>query len=67
MQTLMINIENDSLLDKILWMLGHFKSDGVEVTSIEDADDIRLIAEAKKDNCANIPFESVLMEFGVAN
>ena len=30
MQTLTINIANDTLLDKVMWLLEHFKKDGLE-------------------------------------
>ena len=31
---LAINIKNDSIADKVLWMLNHFKNDGVEVIQL---------------------------------
>ncbi|MEA3503244.1 MAG: hypothetical protein U9R47_10745 [Actinomycetota bacterium] len=31
MQQLVLNIKNDNIMDKLLWMLEHFKSDGVEI------------------------------------
>ena len=41
MQTLTINIENDSLVDKVMWLLEHFKKDGLEIVSKEDIKDIK--------------------------
>ncbi len=31
MQQLILNIKNENIMDKLLWMLDHFKNDGVEV------------------------------------
>ena len=31
---LAINIQNDSIADKVLWMLSHFKNDGVEILEL---------------------------------
>lgn len=62
MRTLQINVYNDSILQKILWLLEHFKADGVEVLTDEDIEDIRLYDEAKKDKSEIIPFEQALKE-----
>ena len=62
MRTLQINIHNDSIMQKILWLLEHFKSDGVEVLTDEDLEDIRLYDEAIKDKNETIPFEQALKE-----
>ena len=32
---LAINIQNESIADKVLWMLSHFKNDGVEVLELD--------------------------------
>ena len=40
MQTLTINIANDTLLDKVMWLLEHFKKDGLEIVSKEDIKDM---------------------------
>ena len=34
-----VNFENENIAQKILWMLGHFKNDGVEVISLDDTDE----------------------------
>ena len=39
MQTLTINIQNETLTKKVLWMLEHFKSDGLEISSKENIED----------------------------
>jgi len=31
MHTLTINIKNDSIVEKVVWLLEHFKKDGVEI------------------------------------
>jgi hypothetical protein len=47
---LALHIENKKVAEKVLWMLDHFKKDGVEVTPIEDLYDLMLIQEAKKED-----------------
>ena len=34
-----INFKNDTVAQKVLWMLEHFKNDGVEVVKLDDTDD----------------------------
>ena len=31
MQSIIVNINNDKLLDKVTWLLEHLKSDGLEI------------------------------------
>ena len=38
MNQLVLNIKNESIMDKLLWMLDHFKSDGVEISGIKTVD-----------------------------
>ena len=35
MSQLTLNITNEKIMDKLLWMLEHFKSDGVEIVKPE--------------------------------
>jgi len=42
MQTLTINIANDTLADKVMWLLEHFKNDGLEIVSKEEIEDLKL-------------------------
>ena len=34
-----VNFQNETIAQKVLWMLEHFKSDGVEVIKLDDSDD----------------------------
>jgi len=34
-----VNFQNETIAQKVLWMLEHFKNDGVEVVKLDDADD----------------------------
>lgn len=34
-----VNFENETIAQKVLWMLEHFKNDGVEVIKLDNADD----------------------------
>ena len=58
MQLLTINIKDESLVDKVVWLLDHFKNDGVEIVSKEDLEDLKLL-KATQDE-ASIPFEEYL-------
>lgn len=58
MQSLTINIKNDSLLQKVLWLLEHFKKDGLEIVEKEDIDDIKLIKETRDEE--TVAFEDYL-------
>ena len=33
---ILLNIKNEKIFDKLLWMLEHFKSDGVEIEILKD-------------------------------
>lgn len=58
MQTLTINIQNKSLTEKVLWMLEHFKSDGLEITSKEDLEDLKLLKATRDEE--TVSFENYL-------
>jgi len=34
-----VNFENDIIAQKVLWILEHFKNDGVEVIKLDNTDD----------------------------
>ncbi len=34
-----VNFQNETIAQKVLWMLDHFKNDGVEVIKLDDSDD----------------------------
>jgi hypothetical protein len=42
-----INFQNETIAQKVLWMLEHFKNDGVEVIKV-DSDDNRIINNFKE-------------------
>ena len=58
MQTLTINIANDTLLDKVMWLLEHFKNDGLEIVSKEDIEDLKLLKATREE--ATLSFEEYL-------
>ena len=58
MQTLTINIANDTLVDKVMWLLEHFKNDGLEIVSKEDIEDIKLLKATRNEE--TISFEEYL-------
>ncbi len=58
LQTLTINIQNETLTEKVLWMLEHFKSDGLEITSREDIEDLKLLKSTRDEE--TVSFENYL-------
>ena len=58
MKSLVINIKDDTIVDKVLWMLEHFKNDGLEIISKEDMEDLKLLKEARNEEKIN--FEDYL-------
>lgn len=60
MQSLTINFENNQIFEKVLWLLEHFKKDGVEVVSREDIEDLKALAKTREEE--SIPFEEYLKD-----
>jgi len=58
MQTLTINIANDTLVDKVMWLLEHFKNDGLEIVSKEDIEDLKLLKATREET--TLSFEEYL-------
>jgi hypothetical protein len=34
-----VNFQNETIAQKVLWLLEHFKNDGVEVVKLDDSDE----------------------------
>ena len=49
METLTLNIKNKQTSEKILWFLKHFEQEGVEIIEKEDLEDLKLLAETRKE------------------
>jgi len=58
MLTLTININNETLVDKVMWLLEHFKNDGLEIVSKEDIEDLKLLKRTRDEE--SISFEDYL-------
>ena len=58
MQTLTINIENETLVDKVIWLLEHFKNDGLEIIANENVQDLELLKSTRTEE--SISFEDYL-------
>ena len=50
MQSITINIDNDKLADKVTWLLEHFTSEGLEIVSKEEMDDLKLLKATRSDD-----------------
>lgn len=58
MRSITININNDKLVDKVTWLLEHFKNDGLEIVSSEDLDDLKLLKATRNED--SMPFSEYL-------
>ncbi len=58
MQILTINIENESILDRVIKSLESFKKDGLEIVSLEDSNDLKLLRLTRDEE--SISFEDYL-------
>jgi len=58
MQSITININNDILLDKVTRFIEQLKDDGVEITSKEDMDDLKLLKATRNES--SIPFDEYM-------
>ena len=58
MHSITINISNDKLLEKVTWLLEHFRNDGLEIVSKEDVDDLKLLKATRKEK--SVPFDDYL-------
>jgi len=58
MQSMTINISNNKLADKIIWLLEHFKDEGLEIVSKEDMDDLKLLKATRNED--SVPFDEYM-------
>jgi hypothetical protein len=58
MQTLTINIQNESLTEKVLSALDAFKDKGIEISSKEDLNDLKALKNTRNE--ASVSFENYL-------
>ena len=58
MRSITININNDKLVEKVTWLLEHFKNDGLEIVLKEDMDDLKLLKATRNED--SIPFDEYI-------
>jgi len=58
MHSVTINIHNKNTQEKVLWFLNSLKNEGVEITSQEDLDDLKLLAKTRTEK--SISFDEYL-------
>ncbi|MDM8566108.1 hypothetical protein QUF74_10695 [Candidatus Halobeggiatoa sp. HSG11] len=46
------------MVDKVTWLLEHFKNDGLEIVSKEDMDDLTLLKSTRNED--TIPFDEYM-------
>ena len=49
MQSLTINVHNEQLFSKLMWLLEHFKQEGLEIVDREDMTDLKILAETRHE------------------
>ena len=50
MQSIIININNDKLVEKVTWFLERLKNDGLEIILKEDMDDLKFLKATREDD-----------------
>ena len=50
MQSITLNIKNDKLVNKVTWLLEHFKNDGLEIVAKEDMGDLKLLKATRNED-----------------
>jgi hypothetical protein len=58
MHAITIHVKDDKLAEQVLWLLEHFKNDGVEILSIKDSDDLKALQATRNE--ASCSFEEYL-------
>ena len=58
MNTITIRIQNDSLTEKIVWLLQHIKEDGMEIIFNDDMQDLELLKATRNET--SISFDEYL-------
>ncbi len=50
MESIVINVKDRQLAEKILWLLEHFQSDGLEIVSPENWRDLQLLKATRNED-----------------
>jgi hypothetical protein len=58
MHTITVNIKDNDLVNKVIWLLEHFQDDGLEIVLKEDIDDLILLKSTRNDD--SISYEEYL-------
>ena len=58
MHSITINIRDEQLVEKVTWMLEHFKGEGLEIISKEDSEDLKLLKATRNEQA--VSFEDYL-------
>jgi len=58
MQSITINVKDRKLADKVTWLLEQFQSDGLEIVSREDLEDLKMLKATRGEE--TVPFEDYL-------
>jgi hypothetical protein len=53
MKSLIINLQDDTLAEKVTWMLSHFKQDGLEIIEAEDLEDLKHLSAVRDEKTIN--------------
>lgn len=58
MQSLTINVHNEQLFSKVMWLLEHFKQEALEIVDREDMTDLKMLSETRHEE--TVPFDEYL-------
>jgi len=58
MESITVNIDNEQLAEKVIWLLERFENDGLEIVSKEDLNDLKLLKLSRGEE--SISFDEYL-------
>ncbi len=58
MQTITINLNNETIAEKVFWLLKHFENDGLEIIAKEDLEDLKFLKATRNEE--SISFDEYL-------
>ena len=58
MQTITINLNNETIAEKVFWLLKHFENEGLEIIAKEDLEDLKFLKATRNEK--SISFDDYL-------
>lgn len=58
MHSLTINVNDEQLFSKVMWLLEHFKQEGFEIVDRADMADLKMLTDTRHEE--TVPFDEYL-------